>query len=41
MTGTIDVQVFRGDHMLHAAHHESEVGPDAESGAGWFWPPRT
>lgn len=38
--GTVDVQIFRADHMIHAAHRLSEIGPDAESGDGWFWPPR-
>ena len=38
--GSIDVQIFRADHMVHAGHSLTEVGPDAESGDGWFWPPR-
>lgn len=38
--GSVDVQIFRADHMTHSAHALKEVGPELESGDGWLWPPR-
>jgi len=39
--GSIDVQIFTGDHMTHTAESMAEVKADDESAVGWFWPPRT
>ena len=39
--GSLDVQMFKGDHMPHAAHRLQKVGPEPESGDGWYWPPRS
>jgi hypothetical protein len=39
--GTIDVQVFRGDHFPHVADRIAEIGePETDKSPGWFWPPR-
>jgi hypothetical protein len=39
--GTIDVQVFCGDHLPHVADRLLEIHPpEADSSSGWFWPPR-
>lgn len=32
--GTLDVQIFRGDHMPHSAH---AVAKAADDGDGWSW----
>ena len=37
--GTVDVQLFRADHMPHVGHRLGETDPK-DTGAGWFWPPR-
>lgn len=39
--GSIDVQIFKADHMTHTAESMAEVKADDESAVGWFWPPRT
>lgn len=37
--GSVDLQVFKADHMQHAAHRVKEAHP--ETGDGWFWPPQS
>ena len=37
---SIDVQIFKADHMLHGAHAVKEVDPEIENGDGWHWPER-
>jgi hypothetical protein len=36
--GSVDVQLFKGDHMPHARHGLKEK--TGQSGDGWYWPPR-
>lgn len=37
--GTIDAQLFRADHAVHAAEGLDQVDP-AGTARGWFWPQR-
>lgn len=39
--GAIEIEFFRASHINHAVSYAQEVGPDAESGDGWYWPPRS
>ena len=39
--GAIEIELFRASHINHAVSYAKEVGPDAESGDGWYWPPRS
>lgn len=36
----VDLQIFRGDHLLHNGQRVNQIEPSNTDGTGWFWPPR-